>query len=105
VYLLILTSAIPFFGKLGDRVGLIKLFIAGSLLCGISSSIYMLIFSRFLQALGGAVLYTVPSAIITRYLPLEKRGYSFGILATAAAVGFAMGAPLGGLITSNFGWQ
>ena len=43
VYLLILTSAIPFFGKLGDRVGLIKLFIAGyivfvsgSFLCGIS---------------------------------------------------------------------
>jgi len=112
VYLLILTSAIPFFGKLGDRIGLIKLFIAGyivfisgSFLCGISSSIYMLIFSRFLQALGGAVLYTVPSAIITRYLPLEKRGYSFGILATAAAVGFAMGAPLGGLITANFGWQ
>ncbi len=112
VYLLILTSAIPFFGKLGDRVGLIKLFIAGyivfilgSLLCGISSSLYMLIFSRFLQALGGAVLYTVPSAIITRYLPLEKRGYSFGILATAAAVGFAMGAPLGGLITAHFGWQ
>ena len=65
VYLLILTSAIPFFGKLGDRVGLIKLFIAGyvvfvsgSLLCGISPSLYMLIFSRFLQALGGAVLYT-----------------------------------------------
>jgi len=111
VYLLILTSAIPFFGKLGDRVGLIKLFIAGyivfvsgSLLCGISPSLYMLIFSRFLQALGGAVLYTVPSAIITRFLPPEKRGYSFGILATAAAVGFAMGSPLGGLITANFGW-
>ena len=111
VYLLILTSVIPFFGKLGDRVGLIKLFIvgyivfvAGSLLCGLSSSLYMLILSRFFQALGGAVLYTVPSAIITRFLPREKRGYSFGILATAAAVGFALGAPLGGLITANFGW-
>jgi EmrB/QacA subfamily drug resistance transporter len=57
------------------------------------------------QAIGGAVLYTVPSAIITRFLPPEKRGYSFGILATAAAVGFAMGSPLGGLITANFGWQ
>ena len=112
VYLLILTSAIPFFGKLGDRVGLIKLFIVGylvfvlgSILCSISSSLYVLIFSRSLQALGGAILYTVPSAIITRFLPPEKRGYSFGILATAAAVGFAMGAPLGGLITANFGWQ
>ena len=112
VYLLILTSAIPFFGKLGDRVGLIKLFIAGyvvfiagSLLCGISSTLYMLIFSRLLQALGGAVLYTVPSAIITRFLPPEKRGFSFGILGTAAAVGFALGSPLGGLITANFGWQ
>ena len=111
VYLLILTSAIPFFGKLGDRVGLIKLFVAGyivfvagSFLCGISPSLYILIFSRFLQALGGAVLYTVPSAIITRFLPPEKRGYSFGILSTAAAVGFAMGSPLGGLITANFGW-
>ena len=111
-YLLVLTSTIPLFGKLGDRIGLIKLFIAGyvvfvlgSLLCGVSFSLYMLIFSRCLQALGGAVLFTVPSAIITRYLPQEKRGYSFGILATAAAVGFALGAPLGGLITASFGWQ
>ena len=111
-YLLILTSTIPLFGKLGDRIGLIKLFIAGyvvfisgSLLCGVSFSLYMLIFSRCLQALGGAVLFTVPSAIIARYLPTEKRGYSFGILATAAAVGFALGAPLGGLITASFGWQ
>ena len=112
VYLLILTSAIPFFGKLGDRIGLIRLFVAGysvfvsgSFLCGISFSLYMLIFSRFLQALGGAALYALPAAIITRYLPLEKRGYSFGILGTTAAVGFALGGPLGGLITAHFGWQ
>jgi EmrB/QacA subfamily drug resistance transporter len=112
VYLLVLTSTIPFFGKLGDRVGLLKVFIAGyvvfitgSFLCGISSSIGMLIVSRCIQGIGGSALYTIPSAIIMEYLPQKMRGEAFGIVTTAAAVGFSVGSPLGGIITSFCGWN
>ncbi|MDQ7826089.1 MAG: DHA2 family efflux MFS transporter permease subunit [Candidatus Eremiobacteraeota bacterium] len=112
VYLLVLTSTIPLFGKLGDRLGLTRVFFwgficftAGSLLCGISSSIPMLVFSRIIQGLGGAMLYSVPPALIPRFLPHNIRGASFGALTTAAALGLSLGAPVGGLITTHLSWQ
>jgi len=112
VYLLVLTSTIPVFGKLGDRQGLTRVFTAGfivftigSLLCGISTSITMLILSRIIQALGGAMLYALPAAIIPRFLPPGMRGASFGAISTASALGLSLGAPLGGLITTHFTWH
>jgi len=111
-YLLILTSTIPFYGKLSDTIGLIRVFIAGyviftvgSLLCGISTDMTMLVLSRCLQGFGGSALFTVPSAIITRYLPQQMRGAAFGVVTTAAAIGFSVGSPLGGVITSFLSWH
>jgi EmrB/QacA subfamily drug resistance transporter len=112
VYLLVLTSTIPFFGKLGDRIGLTKVFAVGfvvftlgSLLCGTSISINMLILSRCIQAVGGAMLSAVPAAIIPRFLPAEIRGVSFGAFSITAALGLSLGAPLGGLITTYLSWH
>ena len=55
-YLLIITSTLPIFGKLGDRIGFKTVFIlgfaffsAGSLLCGLSPHIYLLVGSRCVQ--------------------------------------------------------
>ena len=80
-YLLVLTSTILFFGKLADRVGVNRVFlsgyivfIVGSLLCGLSQSLNQLLIARCIQGFGGAVLYTVPSAIVTQYLPPTIRG-------------------------------
>jgi len=111
-YLLIMTGTILLFGKLGDRLGLVRVFItgyvifvAGSLLCGISSSITMLVISRCIQGLGGSILYSIPSALIPKYLPATMRGMAFGIITTSAAIGFTLGSPLGGFITEHFNWQ
>jgi EmrB/QacA subfamily drug resistance transporter len=112
VYLLVLTSTILLFGKLGDRLGLIRVFKAGfvlftlgSLLCGLSRSLPMLLGARCLQALGGAMLYAITPGIIPRYLPAAQRGLAFGILSTSAALGLSVGAPLGGLITAHLSWR
>lgn len=112
VYLLVLTSTIPVFGKLGDRQGLTRVFTAGfivftmgSLLCGISVSITMLILSRVIQALGGAILFALPAAIVPRFLPAGMRGASFGALATSSALGLSLGAPIGGIIATHFSWH
>jgi|GEM_PF-51125 len=112
VYLLVATSTLLFFGKLGDRIGLKKVFVlgyafftGGSLLCGMSWNIDMLIFSRFIQGLGGAMLVTAGYAIIPKYLPREITGWAFGILSTGAGLGIAAGAPLGGIINSYFSWR
>lgn len=112
VYLLILTSTILLFGKLGDRIGLIRVLISGfvvftfgSLLCGLSRSLPQLIGARCIQALGGAMLYAITPGIIPRYLPPTMRGAAFGILTTSAALGVSLGAPLGGLITAYLSWH
>ena len=77
-YLLIITSLLPLLGRLGDVWGHRKVygmgfvgFIAGSLLCSISFSMTMLIFSRLVQAIGAAALMSNSMAIVTRNFPAD----------------------------------
>lgn len=111
-YLLIITSTLLLFGKLGDRTGLKKIFLCGyvifvigSLLCGFSDGIYTLIGSRVVQGIGGSMLLATSFAIISRFLPSDRTGWAFGITSTASALGVATGAPLGGIITGYLSWH
>lgn len=111
-YLLVITSTLLVFGKLGDRVGLKKIFIAGyiifvigSLMCGLSNGINLLVMSRAMQGVGGSMLLATSFAIISKYLPQDRRGWAFGITSTASALGVATGAPFGGLITGYLSWH
>ncbi|RPI79883.1 MAG: DHA2 family efflux MFS transporter permease subunit [Desulfobacteraceae bacterium] len=111
-YLLIITSTLLLFGKLGDRIGLknvfiygYAIFVGGSLLCGLSNGIHTLIGARMIQGLGGSMLLATSFAIISKFLPREKTGWAFGITSTASALGVATGAPLGGLITGYLSWH
>ncbi len=111
-YNLMVVSLLLIFGKLGDTIGLKKLFVAGfgiftisSLMCGFSNSVFMLIFSRFIQGIGASVLYALPQAMIAKYLPQNLRGMAFGILAGAAALGITLGAPVSAFITEFLSWR
>lgn len=111
-YLLFFTSTLLVWGKLGDKIGFKKLFIAGfitftfgSLLCGISPSISFLVASRCIQGIGAAMLATSGFALISKLLPAEITGWAFGIYSTASAIGVAAGAPLGGIITGVLSWR
>ncbi len=111
-YNLMVVSLLLIFGKLGDTIGLKKLFNVGfvifslsSLMCGLSNSVGFLIFSRFLQGIGASILYALPQAMIAKYLPKERRGMAFGILASAAALGITLGAPVSGFITEFLSWR
>ncbi len=111
-YLLSLTSTTLIFGKLADTLGLKKMFTwgyivftIGSLFCGISWSIWLLIASRFIQGIGGAMIIISGYAIIPKYLPQDIRGWAFGYLAIVAALGVTVGAPLGGIIAGYFSWH
>ncbi len=111
-YLLIITSTLLLFGRLGDRIGLKKLFVAGhmifvigSLLCGMSQSIHALVGFRCLQGVGGAMLLATGFAIISKFIPADLLGWAFGITSTSSALGIATGAPVGGLITGYLSWH
>lgn len=111
-YLLVVTPGLPIFGKISDIVGPrtvfilgYLLFIIGSMLCGISPSFNFLVVSRFIQGLGGVMLIASGPSMIPQLIPPDKRGFAFGLQATAAGIGTSLGAPLGGILTELFSWR
>lgn len=111
-YLLFLTNTMLIFGKLEDRIGVKKLlvcgyalFTLGSLFCGLSPTITALVLSRVFQGIGGAMMLICGFGVINKFLPKEIEGWGLGIVTTAAALGLATGAPLGGYITHFLSWR
>ncbi len=111
-YLIAIAATILIFGRLGDIKGKARVFMAGiilftlgSLLCGISGSIYTLIGTRVLQAIGAACTMSTSQGIITQIFPNNERGKALGIVGTFVALGSLAGPPLGGFIVSTLSWQ
>ncbi|MCX5806207.1 MAG: MFS transporter [Proteobacteria bacterium] len=112
VYLLVITSFLMFFGKLGDRTGHKNIFIIGygvfilgSLFCGISTGINTLTIARAIHGLGSSMLLAASFAILARVVPENRLGWAFGMNASATALGVAAGAPLGGIIAEYLSWR
>jgi len=111
-YLLIITSTLLIFGKIGERTGFKIVFVTGfafftigSFLCGLAPTLYLITGARCIQGLGAAMLYAVGMAMIIRYIPPGKRGWAFGITSTGAGLGVIIGAPMGGFITQYLDWH
>lgn len=111
-YLIIIVSTILLFGRLGDIKGKtrifkfgIVIFTIGSLLCGVSNSLIMLVFSRIIQAIGASATMATNQGIITHVFPKNERGRALGINGTFVALGAMIGPPIGGIIVSVLSWQ
>ncbi len=74
-------------------------------MCGLSTSLPMLIFFRLIQGLAGGGLQPTQQAIIMDSFPPEKRGAVFGLTGVTLIVAPILGPTLGGLITDNFSWR
>ncbi|MBN1429951.1 MAG: MFS transporter [Anaerolineae bacterium] len=112
VYLLVLSSLLLTFGRLGDLRGHksvygwgFGIFIISSILCGMAWSPAALIAFRAIQAIGAAMLASNSPAIITNNFPAEQRGRVFGLASTMTYLGLTVGPSLGGWLTHAFGWQ
>ncbi|HYE84309.1 MAG TPA: MFS transporter [Clostridia bacterium] len=111
-YLLVISSLLLTYGRLGDMyghkriyVGGFVIFTAGSLLCSLAPNIFMLIIARVVQALGAGMMMSMGPAIITDFAPAQSRGKALGMNAIAVAVASTTGPVVGGFLTSHFGWQ
>lgn len=111
-FLISSSSTLLLFGRLGDKIGIKKIFVWGyvvfvlsSFWCGMANSIKMLIWARFVQGFGGAMLVSSALALIPRHMPKDQIGKSFGILSTVGALGTFIGAPIGGFITQYLSWR
>jgi MFS family permease len=72
---------------------------------GLATSTPFLVVGRAIQGVGAAMVFRNVVAIITQAYPAEQRGRAVGLQTTIVYVGLAAGAPLGGSLTSIFGWQ
>jgi EmrB/QacA subfamily drug resistance transporter len=112
--LLASTASTPIWGKLSDLFSKklliqisIVIFIAGSMLAGLSQSVEALIAWRVLQGLGlGGLQSLVQIALAAMVSPRERGRYS-GFFGSVFAVGTVSGPLIGGLLvdTSWLGWR
>jgi EmrB/QacA subfamily drug resistance transporter len=99
-------------GRLADRVGGRRLFLAGlsaftagSLLCATAPSVPLLVGARVLQAAGGAMLVVSAQLLVMAAFPPERRMHAVGLMAGVAALASALGPVLGGLMVDLGGWR
>ncbi|MBV7273236.1 MFS transporter [Clostridiaceae bacterium UIB06] len=111
-FLITIAATILIFGRLGDIKGKIKifrfgivLFTLGSLLCGFTNSLPVLVAARVIQAIGASATMATNQGIITQVFPPNERGRALGVLGTFVALGAMAGPPLGGMIVSAISWK
>jgi EmrB/QacA subfamily drug resistance transporter len=111
-YMLGATVTVPLYGKLSDIYGRrpffllgITLFSVGSVICGLSTSMGMLIAGRAVQGLGAGALIPLAVATIGDLIPPSERGRWQGL--TGAVFGFAsvIGPTTGGWISDHADWR
>ncbi len=100
-------------GKLADRLGRKKVFMAGALLFaaasltgGLAGSLGVLLTARGVQGMGGALMSPAALSLITVIFDEGKqRNRAFGIYAAITAGGAAVGLILGGVLTQYASWR
>jgi EmrB/QacA subfamily drug resistance transporter len=112
LYLLIVSSLLLSFGRLGDMRGHKRIYVAGflifvtaSALCGFAPSLPVLVVSRGLQAVGAAMLFANAPAILTRTFPGNQRGQVLGLLGMMTYLGSTVGPSLGGFLAQTYSWR
>ncbi|CAM6001086.1 unnamed protein product [Sphagnum balticum] len=80
-------------------------FIVGTLLCGLSTSYYFLLFSRMITGLFGGVIGSVVLAIVTDLYSFEQRGRVMGFVQSAFAGSQILGLPAGLYIANLWDWH
>jgi EmrB/QacA subfamily drug resistance transporter len=111
-YLLASTISTPLYGKIGDMVGrkpvfqaAILIFLAGSLLAGLSQSMVELIGFRALQGIGAGGLIVGAQAIIGDIVPPRERGRYMGLIGSVFGVASVAGPLLGGFLVDSLSWR
>jgi EmrB/QacA subfamily drug resistance transporter len=111
-YLLASTIATPIYGKLGDMHGrkplflaAIVIFMAGSMLAGLSQNMTQLIVFRAVQGAGAGGLLVGAQAIIGDVVPPRDRGRYTGLIGAVFGVASVIGPLAGGFIVDNLAWQ
>ena len=106
------TTSTPLYGKLSDIYGrkplffiAIGIFLIGSILCGLSQTMFQLILFRALQGLGAGGLMTLAQTTVGDLIEPRERGRYQGLFGAVFAACSVAGPLLGGVITDTLSWR
>lgn len=110
-YMVVITSSLLFFGRMGDKIGCEKIytrgflvFSIGSFLCSLSNSLLLLISARVVQAFGASMMMATGIGIVSNTFPAQERGKALGLTASMVGIGNMTGPSLGGVLVAHFSW-
>jgi EmrB/QacA subfamily drug resistance transporter len=115
-YMLTLGLALIPAGRIGDRIGHHRMYVAGltlftlaSLACGLAQSPGQLIAGRVVQGLGAGAFFPAIAALIQLLYAGPARGRAFGVLGAVIGLSTALGPLAGGLLIqlagTEHGWR
>ncbi len=110
-YTLVFACLLLTAGSLSDKYGRrsalalgLVIFGGGSLASAFAGSATMLIFTRALMGVGGALIMPSTLSILTNVFPAEERGRAIGIWAGVSGLGIGIGPVVGGWLLTHFWW-
>ncbi len=115
-YMLVTAVLVVMFGRMGDQYGRVKIYNAGFVIFTVGAialsldpftggpGAMWLIVWRFIQGVGGAMLFANSTAILTDAFPANKRGFALGLNQVAAIAGSFIGLILGGVL-AEIDWR
>ena len=111
-YTLSLAVFIPVSGWMADRFGTKRVFAAavglftiGSLLCGVAVNVPMLVASRILQGMGGAMMTPVGRLALVRSFPRSELMMAMNYVIIPALIGPLVGPFIGGVMVHLLPWR
>lgn len=103
--------SVPLTGWLAGRFGSVRVFLSGlvgfalfSFLCGVSTSLSMLVAFRIFQGLSGGPLMPLSQTLLMRIFPKDKQAAALGIWAATTTAAPILGPILGGTISDSWSW-
>lgn len=93
------------FGRKVYFTASVAIFTFASFMCGLSGSLWMLVFWRFVQGIGGGGLLSTAQSIILDAFPPKQMATGQAIFGIGVILGPTFGPVLGGFITDNYSWH
>ena len=112
LYVLSLAMSMLTFGRFGDIIGQRRIFLTGLFVftlltfsLGFSGSVKVVMFFRFIQGVGAAMVLAGSMALVAAAYSPEKRARKIGLVSTCTYAGLSTGPVIGGYVTLHFGWR